>query len=193
MAIIDYAAKENRLVDAERFEEAGNYRMAARALRSGAAEGNTLCQINLGNYYAAGTGVRKDLKKAAYWYRKAYENGNRLGALNLAVDKRDQGNFRWAEFWFKKAVAMRDGSAYIELAKMYISRDQNTKAAAALLRRATKMTADDVSNEEKAEAEALLETIRTSLLRKHKKSGVRTRRQQLKPPIRTSRARRMKT
>jgi len=193
MAIIDYAAKEKRLVDAERFEEAGNYRMAARALRRGAAEGNTSCQLNLGNYYTAGKGVKKSMQRAAYWYRKAYENGDRSGAFNLAIEKRNQGNFRWAEFWFKKAVAMRDGSAHIELAKMYISRDQNTKAAAALLRRAIKLGVDDVSDEEKAEAEALLETISTSLLRKHKKSGVRTRRQHPKPPIRTSRARLMKT
>lgn len=185
--------RERFLVEAERFEEAGNYRMAARALRRGAADGNTSCQLNLGNYYTAGKGVTKSMQRAAYWYRKAYENGDRSGAFNLAVAKRDQGNFRWAEFWFKKAVAMRDGSAHIDLAKMYISRNQNTRAAAALLRRAIKLRVDDVSKEEKAEAEALLETIRTSLPRKHKESGVRTRRQQLKPPIRTSRARRMKT
>ena len=88
---------------------------------------------------------------------------------------------------------MRDGSAYLELAKMHIARSQNTEAAAELLRRATKMSADDVSEEEKAEAEALLETIRTSLLSKRKKPGVRRRRQQLKPSIRTSRPGRSKT
>jgi TPR repeat protein len=193
MEISDQAAKEKRLVDAEHFEEAGNYRMAARALQRGAAEGNTSCQLNLGNYYTAGKGVKKNIQRAAHWYKKAYENGDRSGAFNLAVAKRDQGNVRWAEFWFKKAVAMRDGSAHIDLAKMYISRDQNTKAAAALLRRALKLSADDVSEEEKAEAEALLETISTSLLRKHKEPGARTRRRQPKPLIRTSRAGRPKT
>jgi TPR repeat protein len=162
--------RERLLVEAEHFEEAGNYRMAARALRRGAADGNTSCQLNLGNYYTVGKGVRKSMQRAAYWYRKAYENGDRSGAFNLALAKRDQGNFRWAEFWFKKAVAMRDGSAHIELAKMYISRNQNTKAAAELLRRAMKLRVDDVSDEEKSEAKALLETIRKSRLRKHKKS-----------------------
>ncbi len=112
MEIIDHAANEKRLVDAERFEEAGNYRMAARALQRGAAEGNTACQLNLGNYYTAGKGVKKSMQRAAHWYKKAYENGDRSGAFNLAVAKRDQGNIRWAEFWFNKAVAMRDGSAH---------------------------------------------------------------------------------
>jgi TPR repeat protein len=181
---------EHFLVEAERFEETGNYKMAARALRRGAAEGNTNCQLNLGNYYTAGKGVRKSMQRAAYWYRKAYKSGDRSGAFNLALVKRDQGDFRWAEFWLKKAVAMRDGSAHVELAKIYISRDQNIKAAAALLRRTTRMSADDVSDEEKAEAEALLGTIRLSPLRKRKKSGIRARRQQPKSSSHISKARR---
>lgn len=183
------------LVDAERLEEVGNYKMAAHALRRGAAEGNILCQINLGNYYAAGTGVRKNLKKAAYWYRKAYQNGSRFGAFNLAIDKRDLGDFRSAEGWFRKAVAMRDGSAHLELAKMYIARNRNTRVAAELLRRATKMSADDVSEEEKAEAEALLEEIRSSLSGKRKKKSGRPNPspEAPKPPMRKSTARRTKT
>src|ERR1700678_3123638 len=94
-----YKDTERFLIEAERFEEMKNYKMAARALRRGAAEGNTACQLNLGNYYTAGKGVTKSMQGAAYWYRKAYENGDRSGAFNLAVAKRDQGNFRWAEFW----------------------------------------------------------------------------------------------
>jgi uncharacterized protein len=33
-------------------------------------------QINLSLYYQMGVGTQKNLKKAAYWCKKAYENGS---------------------------------------------------------------------------------------------------------------------
>ena len=51
---------------------------------------------------------------AAYWYRQAYENGDGTGAFNLAIDKRDEGNFRAAVSWFKKAIAVNYCEACID-------------------------------------------------------------------------------
>jgi TPR repeat protein len=181
---------ENFLADAERLEEAGNYKMASRVLRRGAKLGNTSCQINLGNYYAAGTGVRKNLERAAHWYGTAYKNGDRSGALNLAIDKRNHGAFRSAEGWFKKAVAMRDGGAHVELAKMYISQGKKEPAAHELLRQVTKMSRDDASIDEKAEAAALLRKLRGSPAHNRKKSVIRPSREQPKSQSRKRDARR---
>jgi TPR repeat protein len=183
---------ERFLPDAERLEEAGNYKMAARVLRRGAKLGNTSCQINLGNYYAAGTGVRKSLERAAHWYKTAYKNGDRSGALNLAIDKRNQGASRSAEGWFKKAVAMRDGGAHVELAKMYIAQGKQEPVAHELLRQVTKMSRDDASIDEKAEAASLLRKLRGSPAYNRKRSVIRPSREQPKSQSRKRSAPRRK-
>jgi TPR repeat protein len=181
---------EHLLTDAERLEEAGNYKAAARVLRRGAKLGNTSCQINLGNYYAAGTGVRKNLERAAHWYKTAYKNGDRSGALNLAIDKRNHGATRSAEGWFKKAVAMRDGGAHVELAKMYLAQGKKEPAAHELLRKVTNMSRDDASIDEKAEAASLLRKLRRSPAHNSKKSVIRSSRKQPKSQSRKGGARR---
>jgi TPR repeat protein len=162
--------RERLLIEAERFEEADNYKLAAKVLLRGAKSGDTTCQLNLGNYYASGTGVRKNLVKAAYWYETAYKNGNRAGALNLAIDERNRGDFRAAERWFKKAVAMHDGSAYIELARMYVAQGKKRLAALELLRQVIKLNRDNVSIDEKAEAKSLLRALKSETAQKRKKS-----------------------
>jgi TPR repeat protein len=170
--------RERLLSEAEGFEEADNYKLAAKVLLRGAKSGDTSCQLNLGNYYASGTGVRKNLEKAAYWYETAYKNGNRAGALNLAIDERNRGDFRAAEKWFKRAVAMHDGSAYIELAKMYVTQGKKRLEALELLRQVIKMSWDNVSIDEKAEAKSLLRALKGKTARGRKKSVNGSRRAQ---------------
>ncbi|MGB6853187.1 MAG: sel1 repeat family protein, partial [Thermoanaerobaculia bacterium] len=76
-----------------------------------------------------GQGVGEDLEKAAEWYRKAAEAGDRIGAFNLGLmyfrgegleqDIMGEGR-RWMELAATEgdavAVAMRD--ALIQLAEM---------------------------------------------------------------------------
>jgi TPR repeat protein len=68
-----------------------DFRNAFKCFLTAAQLGDTWGQVNLGNFYARGTGVRRSLRRAAYWYKKAYNNGNSCGALNLAIDRRNQG------------------------------------------------------------------------------------------------------
>ncbi len=142
--------------EAEQHEEKGDFRGAFKCLLAAAQLGHHMSQLNLGNFYASGTGVKRDLAKAAHWYKKAYKNGNNDGALNLAIDKRNGGNIRSAVIWFKKAVAMNSGEACIELAKIYKARKGGQKTAADLLRRALRMSRDNISDLGKEEAESLL-------------------------------------
>jgi len=56
--------------------------------------------------------------------------------LNLAVDKRQSGNLSAAIRWLKKAIALGDGSACFELAKIYEARPHGNKLAAEFFRQA---------------------------------------------------------
>lgn len=141
---------------ADKYEEKGDLKNAFKCLLAAAQLGHVSSQINLGNFYASGRGVQRNLEKAAYWYKKAYKSGDNCGALNLAIDKRKQGNIRSAVIWFKKAIAMNCGEACIELAKIYKARKGRQKAAADLLRRALRMSRDNISDLAKEEAESLL-------------------------------------
>jgi TPR repeat protein len=145
--------------EAYRHEEDGDLKRAFQCLLAGARLGDSGCQVNLGNFYAAGTGTRKDMAAAAYWYRKGYRNGDRTGALNLAIDHRNAGRTRSAVIWFKKAIAMNDGDSCIHLAKIYMQRKGGRSAAISLLKQVLPMNRSDVSKEGKEEAKSLLQTI----------------------------------
>jgi len=150
---------EKLFVEGERFEEKNDYRNAFKCLLAGAQLGHTGCQLNLGNFYASGKGTRRSLEKAAYWYKKAYKNGYSTAAFNLAIDRRNSSNLRSAIVWLKKAIAMEDGEACIELAKIYKTRKGGNRVAANLLNRALGMNRDCISEAGREEAEFLLREI----------------------------------
>jgi TPR repeat protein len=159
---------EQLFLKAEQFEEKNDLRNAFKCLLAGAQLGDTGSQLNLGNFYASGKGTRKSLEKAAYWYKEAYNNGYSTAALNLAIDRRNQGNVRSAVVWFKKAIAMGDGEACIALAKIYKSRKGGQKAAAGLLKRALRLNRDCISEAGREEAESLLRAISKDLLKRQR-------------------------
>ena len=150
---------EDLFREAEQHEEKGDFRGAFKRLLAAAQLGHHMSQLNLGNFYASGTGVRRDLARAAHWYKKAYKNGNNDGALNLAIDRRNEGNLRSAVVWFKKAIAMNSGEACIELARIYGARKSGQRAAANLLRRALRTSRDNIGELAREKAESLLKEI----------------------------------
>ena len=81
----DSLTAEELFRDAELREERRDFRGAFKSLLIAANRGDLLSFLNLGNYYAVGRGVRKDLREAARWYKRAYRNGVSAGALNLSV------------------------------------------------------------------------------------------------------------
>jgi len=143
-------------VQAEKLDDTGHYREAFKLLLEAAKLGDTGAQINLGNFYAGGKGTKKNLAEAERWYRKAYKAGSSAGANNLACDRRDSGNIRSAILWFKKAVAMGDGGACIELAKIYRARPNHNRQVATLLRRVLRMDVYGASEYDKEQAASML-------------------------------------
>ena len=161
----DSSDPEHLFLQAERFEEQGYLKRAFLFLLKAARMGHSSSQIQLGNFYSSGSGVRKSLKSAAYWYKQAYKGGVNTGALNLAVHKRDAGDTRGAIRWFIKAVAMNDGDACIQLAKMYMVRRGGNQKAVDLLTRTQTMNRTDISDESKEEAAELLAKLRIEVNR----------------------------
>lgn len=144
--------------DADRLGDAGKHRQAFKLFLEAAELGDASAQLSLGNYYASGTGTRKNLAEAERWYKKAYKTGISSAANNLAIDKRDAQNFRSAILWFKKAVALEDGDAAVELAKLYIKLNRTPEALAAL-KQALAVPPSYISEDGREQAEALLEQL----------------------------------
>ena len=145
-------------------EDSGEFHAAFECFRAAAEAGQEFSQCRLGLMYSAGKGVRKDLKKAAYWYRKAFNNRTRLtgltsAAMNLAIDLKKSGDIRGAIRWFEKARALEDGSACLELAKIYAARKTGRKKAESLLREVLASNSDNASEWDREEAQQLLEKL----------------------------------
>ena len=147
-------------IQAEKLDETRHYREAFKLLLEAAKLGDTGAQTNLGNYYAAGKGTKKNLAEAESWYRKAYKAGSSSGANNIACDKRDSGNMRSAILWFKKAVAMGYGGSCIELAKIYRTKPGHKRQVSALLKRVLLMDIYGASEFDKEQAAAMLAEIK---------------------------------
>lgn len=145
---------------AERFESTRQLRRAFQCLSEAANLGHASSQLNLGNYFASGIGVRKNLSKAAYWYKRAYRNGNEMAARNLALDKLAVGDTRSAIRWLRKGIEMKDGSSYVVLARIYSRQRGGKGKAERLLRRVSKLSSDYACELDQEEAAALLAEIR---------------------------------
>src|SRR5215472_6762814 len=59
------------------------------ALKAQADNGDPQAQLSLGSLYISGTGVTRDLAKAAKWHRKAAEQGLAKAQLRVAYEYAD--------------------------------------------------------------------------------------------------------
>lgn len=145
--------------EAQRRQEAGDLKGAFRCLLDAARAGDPRSQINLGNVYSDGAGVKRDLDEAARWFKSAYRNGERVGAYNLAVNLKSSGDVKGAIEWFKRAAAMNDGDACVELAKLLKDRLRGRAAAVEYLKKAVAMSRDDITEDGREEAQELLREL----------------------------------
>jgi TPR repeat protein len=112
-------------------------------LQTKAAQGFVKQEMELAAAYFAGRGVPKDLTQAAYWYRKAADQGNPGAQLNLAymytvgigvsADKAE------AIRWYSRAASSNEAEAQVNLAVFYLQGDgvkQDTLEALRLLKSA---------------------------------------------------------
>ncbi len=116
-------------IRAEKHEENGELRSAFRLYLAGAKAGDTGCQLNVGNYYDAGTGVRRNRLAALYWYQRAYRRGVSSAATNIGIMWRNENNPKRALGWFQRAVRLGDDEANLEIAKHYLRNKGNGRKA----------------------------------------------------------------
>jgi TPR repeat protein len=107
--------------DAHTAWEMGDVRTAFRLFREMAEAGDFHSYLNLGYFYDVGLGTSKSRTVALRWYRRAYRAGDSAGASNIATVYRDQGRHRAAFDWLRRAAAMNDGDAELEVAKCYLA------------------------------------------------------------------------
>src|ERR1700733_2424546 len=146
--------------------EAGKLRSAFRLFLRAAKAGNTGCQINLGYFYADGIGVKPSREKALYWYRRAYRRGEVCAASNIGVVFRNEGNLKRALAWFERAAKLQDGDANLEIAKIYLAR--NDKRNAVHFLRETRK-AESVTEGSEEQAEKLLKRLGVRFGRRRKR------------------------
>ena len=94
------------------------------ALLAKATAGDTASQVLLGDCYASGKGVTRDLNLAAEWYRKAADKGDISGEVHLAALYRDGGrdfprDMTQAAEWYRKAAEQGDVTAQATLGVLY--------------------------------------------------------------------------
>lgn len=98
------------------------------ATKARAEQGDAQAQLRLASCYSDGTGVSKDLRKAANWLRKAAEQGVPRAQFFLALAYSDgrgvKTNAAEAVYWLMKAAQQGMVEAELELGSWY-SRGQN--------------------------------------------------------------------
>jgi TPR repeat protein len=149
---------EHLFRQAELYEEAGDLPSAFACVLQAAKQGHTGSQVNVGNKYASGEGVSKNLRQAEYWYKQAYRNGRSIGALNLAIDRKNEGRPRSAFFWLRKAAEMGDGNAMLELAQMCLARGRKADART-LLKKAQDLGPEGISEDDLETVSLLLKGL----------------------------------
>jgi TPR repeat protein len=73
----------------------------------------------LGVLLSNGNGVRKNVKEALVWLRKAFRAGDSCARHNIAVTYREKGDLKTAVKWFRNAAEADDHDALIQLGIHY--------------------------------------------------------------------------
>jgi TPR repeat protein len=137
--------------------ENGRKKQALSLFKEAARLGDASAQHNLGYFYDAGVGTKKNTRQALLWYRRAWRNGaSTATCMNIAQLHAARGTARSAVTWWHKAIRRGDGDAALELAQFYLNRDsvRHAKRAHGLLQRV--LGSRHVSRSAVAEATRLL-------------------------------------
>lgn len=99
--------------------DAGDVKTAFDLFQRAAELGDPSSQLDLGYFFDCGLHVPKDKSRALYWYLRAYRQGKASAASNIATIHRDCKNPTKMVWWFRRAIAMGDNDALLELGKSY--------------------------------------------------------------------------
>ena len=128
--------------------------------------GDRGAQINVGNYYDDGKGVRRNRSAALYWYNRAYRR-DCSAAHNIGVLWRNEGKLRRALSWFFRAVKLGDDESNLDVGKYFLHNEKNPRKAIPYFERVTpEKWVSEAAAEEAAQllrdAQRLLKARRTT-------------------------------
>jgi TPR repeat protein len=147
-------------------EEAGNHEFALRSYERGAALGDAFCLFRIAHMYDVGElGFAPDKVRAMQLYRRAWRKRCPGAANNIAVLYRERDNRRAMFQWFRREAEEGDGSAHLDLAKCYLQGTGVRKCVQTALRcLATAIASEYISEFEREEAQAIMETLRPRIV-----------------------------
>lgn len=140
--------------EASRAWEKGLSKKAFELFLAAAELGDDGAQLNLGHFYETGEAVRKDVRRALYWYKRAWRNGRQTSACcNIADLYAQAGKDRQARFWWRRAIAKGDGDAALDFAKYLIERGvRNDRRVFSLLKAAARSSRITLAGAREAKA-----------------------------------------
>lgn len=147
-------------------DEAGNFALARQSFERGAALGDVECLCRLAYLFDVGRGVDVDKAMAMRCYQRAWRRSrDGVAAVNIAILYRERSNLRSMFRWWQRAAERGDGSARLEMAKCYrqghgVRRDLQ----AALRCLSAAISSNDIYEEDREEAQHLLDTLRPRIV-----------------------------
>jgi len=120
----------------EKAWSAGDEKRAFRLFLAAAKGGHVPSFSLVAHFYGSGTGVKANTDAALHWYEQSYRASEQwyrqaesTSANNIGCIWRERGKPGLAIKWFKRAVALGDGDANLNIADVYLRR-QATRAKA---------------------------------------------------------------
>jgi uncharacterized protein len=108
----DYGCKDRRGAILARVSN----RKAAEWYRRAAEHGCGSAQNNLGVILGGNYGVKKSVREALLWLKRAFRGGDTCCAPNnIAITYRENGNLGQAVRWFRKAAALGNDDVLVQL------------------------------------------------------------------------------
>jgi TPR repeat protein len=143
---------------ADKKRDSGDLQAAFRLFLAAAKAGDRAAQLNVGNCYDTGAGVRRNRSSALYWYKRAYRRGDASAATAIGTVWRDEGKPKQALGWFQRAVRLGDEDSNLDVAKHYLLNAHDPKSAIPYLEKVCQ--SDRVTEASAEEAKRLLKRIR---------------------------------
>jgi TPR repeat protein len=125
---------------ADKLYEEGNFGEAFSMFSLAAENGDVSSMTRVASMYSCGEGVDCDYDKAIEWELKAIDGGEISAMVNVGISYRIKGHIREAKRWFQQALKAGDGSAALELAKLYMVSDMESEAVKRYLQLAIEST-----------------------------------------------------
>ena len=126
--VVLYSGAANAQDKSTHIQSSNEFALDLNLIKRSAEKGYSSAQFQLGTLYRDGTGLKRDLKKARFWFEKSADQDYIPAQIRLGLMyKKGLGgekHIKKAHYWFKRAAALGDVEALVYLGDL-ISEFQN--------------------------------------------------------------------